>query len=126
MGALTYGGAILLAPIALAPGGPDDAGGLTGLVGSFVAVPFLWMFGGAALAPLLAVCLTAGPLWATCLRLTTSGPGRGGRPSAASLPLWPIVALGAALLALELLREERAASLKAQEPATEESGIGSD
>jgi signal peptidase II len=36
------------------------------------------------------------------------------------------ICIGAALLALELLREERAASVKTQGPAPEESGIGSD
>lgn len=36
------------------------------------------------------------------------------------------ICIGAALLALELLREERAESVKTQGPAPEESGIGSD
>jgi hypothetical protein len=90
MGSLTYLSAILIAPVVLIPDALRDGAGM--FLRNLGVIPFVWMFAGVALGPLLVVCLVAGPIWATVLRLTTGGPARGG-PSAGSLPIWPVVAL---------------------------------
>jgi hypothetical protein len=92
MGAATYVLAIGLAPLSLIPGAASQ--GLDA-VRNVAAVPFLWMFAGAALGPLLGVCLIAGPVWATVLRRTVGGAS--GATSARTLPLWPIVLMAVAV-----------------------------
>src|SRR6478672_11528878 len=89
MGAATYVIAIGIAPLALVPQALEEG---TDLLRNLGVVPFLWLFAGAALGPLLAVCLIAGPIWAATLRLTSGGLARGG-PSIRSYPLLPIVIL---------------------------------
>jgi hypothetical protein len=93
MGTATYVLAIGIAPVVFLPSLVSE--GIESLR-SIGALPFVWLFAGAALAPLLAVCLVAGPIWATILRRTTgghAGSGSGTRPSSRSLPVWPIAAL---------------------------------
>jgi hypothetical protein len=89
MGAATYVIAIGIAPLTLVPQALAEG---TDLLRNLGVVPFLWLFAGAALGPLLAVCLIAGPIWAATLRLTSSGLVRGG-PSIRTYPLLPIVIL---------------------------------
>ena len=89
MGAATYVIAIGIAPLALVPQAVQDG---TDLLRNLVVVPFLWLFAGAALGPLLAVCLIAGPIWAATLRLTSGGLAPAGT-SIRSYPLLPIVIL---------------------------------
>ncbi len=90
MGALTYVVAIVLAPVVLVPSALGD--GLGMVVRNLGVIPFTWIFAGVALGPLLLVCLVAGPIWATVLRLTTGGV-RGAGMSSSSLPIWPVIAL---------------------------------
>ena len=87
MGAATYVIAIGIAPLTLVPQGLQEG---TDLLRNLGVIPFLWLFAGAALGPLLAVCLIAGPIWAATLRLTSGGLARGGL-SIRSYPLLPIV-----------------------------------
>jgi len=89
MGAATYVIAIGIAPLTLVPQALAEG---TDLLRNLGVVPFLWLFAGTALGPLLAVCLIAGPIWAATLRLTSGGLARGG-PSIRSYPLLPIVIL---------------------------------
>jgi hypothetical protein len=89
MGAVTYVLSILIAPIVFVPGAAAE--GIDALR-NLGAVPFLWLGAGAALGPLLGVCLLAGPIWAGILRRTTGGAALG-HTSARSLPIWPVVAL---------------------------------
>jgi hypothetical protein len=90
MGALSYVVAIVIAPVVLVPDAVRD--GVGPFVRNLGVVPFVWMLAGVALGPLLLVCLVAGPIWATILRLTTGGSGRGDA-SSGSLPVWPVIAL---------------------------------
>ena len=90
MGALTYVLAIVIAPVILLPDALRDGAGM--FVRNLGVIPFVWMFAGVALGPLLLVCLLAGPIWATVLRLTTGGAARGGIATG-SLPMWPVIAL---------------------------------
>lgn len=88
MGATTYVLAIGLSPATLLPEMARVAGPA---LSSLAGLPFLWLAAGAALAPLLAVCLVAGPIWAVALRALTGGALRGW--SHRTLPIWPVVAL---------------------------------
>jgi hypothetical protein len=94
MGAATYVVAIAIAPLALVPSAIQDGIDVTR---DLFSIPLLWLFAGAALGPLLAVCLIAGPIWAATVRLTLRGPVRGGAPTR-TYPLLPIVILGVSVL----------------------------
>lgn len=89
MGAATYVLAIVIAPIVFLPGAAAE--GIDALR-NLGAVPFLWLGAGAALGPLLGVCLLAGPVWAGILRRTIGGAVPHGA-STRSLPIWPVIAL---------------------------------
>jgi hypothetical protein len=89
MGSATYVIAIGIAPITLLPQASHDG---IDLSRDLAVVPFLWLLSGAALGPLLAVCLIAGPVWAHLVRVVAAGRADVGA-SPRTLPLWPVVAL---------------------------------
>lgn len=91
MGSVTYGLAILLSPIVVAVATNNLSFSVREITPRLVATPFVTLAAGFILAPLLGVCLVAGPAWASLLRIAIRPAGTGAAASR-SLPIWPIVA----------------------------------
>jgi hypothetical protein len=98
MGAVTYGGAIVLSPLAALPVSLTTRPTVDRILASAVQLVPIWATAAVALTPLFFVCLVAGPAWAATLRAVAPE-----RPAPAqdprSLPIWPLVC-AAVLLSL--------------------------
>ena len=107
MGYLTYGIALLIAPLAVfaAPWTVDDLSSRAGvdlaeaIASVFVGIPVIAVLAGIVLAPLLAVCAVAGIAWAAALRAVLRAAGAtigtaDHRTSNGWLLFWMAVVLG--------------------------------
>jgi hypothetical protein len=97
MGAVTYGLAIVIAPLATIPAGLTQFPRAFDFSFVVTDIPMLWLFSAVLLAPLLVVCVVAGTGWAALLRFI-----RGPQPVAeadppAGLKIWPLLLIGSLL-----------------------------